>query len=149
MSKIDPTLMSKHCSMSFKRSQLFTDIETGLTVKKAMEEKTKDNFICTLRLIYFISCGFIFVYLSEGLYQNFVGSKVILTASDLAIGHQGLTVPVLSICSQDPFKNYSKPMFTLEEYMENSMNVTESIVKGYSLVRFEGDNPTYYVSLLL
>ena len=138
--------MSKHCSMSFKRSQLFTDIETGLTVKKAMEEKTKDNFIYTLRLIYFISCGFIFVYLSEGLYQNFVGSKVILTASDLAIGHQGLTVPVLSICSQDPFKNYSKPMFTLEEYMENSMNVTESIVKGYSLMKFEGENPTYYVS---
>ena len=69
-----------------------------------------------------------------------------MTASDLAIGNQGLTEPVISICSQDPFKNYSKPMFTLEEYMENSVNVTESIVKGYSLVRFEGDKPTYYVS---
>ena len=114
--------------------------------KPAMEDKTKANVLLTLRLIYFLSCGCIFVYLSRGLYQNFVESKVILTASDLAIGRTDLPVPHMSICSTDPFKNYTKSMFTLKEYMENSVNVTNSTLIDYSLLKYEGDAAIFHVS---
>ena len=117
------------------------------SAKPAMEDKTKANLLLTLRLIYFLSCGCIFVYLSRGLYQNFVESKVILTASDLAIGRKDLPVPVMSICSTDPFKNHTKSMFTLKEYMENSVNVTNSTLIDYSLLKYEGDSVIYHVRI--
>ena len=112
-----------------------------------MQNNRKESLICLFRLFYFVSCGCIFLYLSQGLYQNFIGSKVILTISDLPIGDSGLMKPVIAICSEDPFRNYSKSMFTLKEYMNNSVNVTNDILMGYSLANFQGDKqPFVYVS---
>ena len=112
-----------------------------------MQNNRKESIICLFRLFYFVSCGCIFLYLSQGLYQNFIGSKVILTISDLPIGDSGLMKPVIAICSEDPFRNYSKSMFTLKEYMNNSVNVTNDILMGYSLANFQGDKqPFVYVS---
>ena len=63
------------------------------------------------------------------------------------VRHNGVLSPVLQICAKTPFKNYSKAMFTLDEYMENSVNVTQSLLLDYSLLKFQGDEkPTPLVS---
>ena len=112
-----------------------------------MAMKTKKKLVLTFRLIYFISCGYIFIYLSQGLYQNFTGSKVILTVSDLPVGNKGLLAPAIAVCSKNPLKNYSKAMLTLQEYMDNSKNVTSTILIDYTLLKFNpGSRPSIYVS---
>ena len=112
-----------------------------------MLERKRNVIISLFRVVYFALCGYLFVYLSQGLYQNYVGSKVILTSNDSPIGGKGLLAPALKICAKTPFKNYSKAMFTLDEYMENSVNVTQSLLLDYSLLKFQGDEkPTPYVS---
>ena len=112
-----------------------------------MLERKRNIIISVFRVVYSAVCGYLFVYLSQGLYQNYVGSKVILTSNDSPIGGKGLLAPALKICAKTPFKNYSKAMFTLDEYMENSVNVTQSLLLDYSLLKFQGDEkPTPYVS---
>ena len=133
--------------LAFEEASLSNDQLLSGEYSYKMQNNRKESLICLFRLFYFVSCGCIFLYLSQGLYQNFIGSKVILTISDLPIGDSGLMKPVIAICSEDPFRNYSKSMFTLKEYMNNSVNVTNDILMGYSLANFQGDKqPFVYVS---
>ena len=117
-----------------------------------MGAKTKAKFICALRIIYFISCGCIFVYLIRELYKSFTGNKVILTSSDDYLQDNQLLAPILAICSNKPLRDHAKPMFNLQEYMENSVNVSEKILMGYSAINIQGatiDTFKPYVSTYL
>ena len=103
-----------------------------------MGAKAKAKFIWALRIIYFISCGCIFVYLIRELYKSFTGSKVILTSSDDYLQDKQLVAPTLAICSNKPLRDHEKPMFNLQEYMENSVNVSKEILMGYSAINIQG-----------
>ena len=103
-----------------------------------MGAKAKAKFIWALRIIYFISCGCIFVYLIRELYKSFTGSKVILTSSDDYLQNKQLVAPTLAICLNKPLRDHEKPMFNLQEYMENSVNVSKEILMGYSAINIQG-----------
>ena len=66
------------------------------------------------------------------------GNKVILTSSDDYLQDNQLLAPILAICSNKPLRDHAKPMFNLQEYMDNSVNVSEKILMGYSAINIQG-----------
>ena len=50
---------------------------------------TKRRLFAVFRAIYFLPCAYTFFYLSRGLIENYVGSKVIATSSESVIGEGG------------------------------------------------------------
>ena len=100
-----------------------------------LEVITKKRLFAVFRAIYFLPCGYTFFYLSHGLIDNYVGSKVIATLSESVIGEGGFApAPLIAICSDQPYKNNSIPMYTIEDYMRNSNNVTDTTLIDYALV---------------
>ena len=43
---------------------------------------------------------------------------------------------MLAVCAKDAFKNSTAQMLTLDDYMDNTVNVTENILLGYSFMKF-------------
>ena len=100
-----------------------------------LEVITKRRLFAVFRAIYFLPCAYTFFYLSRGLIENYVGSKVIATSSESVIGKGGFApAPLIAICSDQPHKNNSMPMYTVEDYIENSNNVTDTTLIDYTLV---------------
>ena len=91
----------------------------------------------TLRILLIIGCIAVFFYISQGLIRDFFERTVIVTESDDHIGDNPVLNPQIMICSRDPFSNPKMPMFSREEYMENTVNVTESILAAGAIMNID------------
>ena len=91
----------------------------------------------TLRILLIIGCIAVFFYISQGLIRDFFERTVIVTESDDHIGEKPVLNPQIMICSRNPFSNPKMPMFSREEYMDNTVNVTESILAAGAVMNID------------
>ena len=89
-----------------------------------------------LKLLSFVACGLIFYYLSQGLIANFNSKKEIVTTAEHKIGKEW-EGPVIAICSKRGFRDKRMNMPTLDDYLKNTVNVTEEILFGYAYMKYE------------
>ena len=96
---------------------------------------TQRNVKLVLRTFLLILCGCIFYLISIGLIDNFLKKRVIVTTSNTPIGNNPVQAPLIAICAKSPFKNGLQAMFTKEQLMQNSINITEEILLNVYLTK--------------
>ena len=100
-----------------------------------MGSNTIDNVHLIMRLVLVSSCGGIFISLSYNLCVAYFNKKVITTSEDEPIGGRLVQAPLFAVCAKDPFRKPLGEMFTLVEYMQNAVNVTEDIIEKSYLIK--------------
>ena len=104
----------------------------------------KVTLLLALKFLTFFICSCIFYILSYKLFVNYFSHKVIVTSAEVPMGK--VTPPAVMVCSQIGFRNNTMVMLTLDDYMENTINVTENILLDYSYTRYGGDAQDFGIS---
>ena len=106
---------------SLKLSQVLVRVESSVS-------RYRHNF--------FIFSVIIFVWVSNGLFDNFIKRRVIVTKSERKSGRDSLPSFLIGVCSRDSsFKDAQKTMYTVAEYMQNSANASKRILMKSAIIR--------------
>ena len=96
----------------------------------------RENVALAFKVSFFIFSVIIFVWVSNGLFDNFIKRRVIVTKSEGKSGRDSLPSFLIGICSRDSsFKDARKTMYTVAEYMQNSANATNRILMKSAIIR--------------
>ena len=107
-----------------------------MTKQNNKKTKQKKCLLNCLRILLIAVCFSVFMIISYELLDNYFSGKVAVS-SDWDYDNKLTQVkpPMVVICAQDPFGKGTdlREMFTIEEYMQKSINVTEAVVKMVSI----------------
>ena len=107
-----------------------------MTKQNNKKTKQKKCLLNCLRILLIAVCFSVFMIISYELLDNYFSGKVAVS-SDWDYDNKLTQVkpPMVVICAQDPFGKGTdlREMFTIEEYMQKSINVTKAVVKMVSI----------------
>ena len=103
-------------------------------VKKNMKQESIQKIQNIIRTLLIAVSVCIFIYISYDLAVNFFSRKVIVTENwDYENNITEFKPPLIAICAQDPFAHQVRPMYSIEEFMQHSINVTKSVLRNVSI----------------
>ena len=96
----------------------------------------RENVALAFKVSFFIFSVIMFVWVSNGLFDNFIKRRVIVTKSERKSGRDSLPSFLIGVCSRDSsFKDAQKTMYTVAEYMQNSANASKRILMKSAIIR--------------
>ena len=100
-----------------------------------------------LKIISTLVCIAGFVYLSASTFNDYMAGSTTMVKSteSLGIEEQAEVAPVVLICSKSPFKDPLQKMTTVQSYMDNTMDVNQTLLKNKCVFDFKNSS----VSILL
>ena len=116
----------------------FSNIADQMMIKQNNKKirKQKKSILNCLRILLIAVCFSVFMIISFELLDNYFSGKVTVS-SDWDYDNKLTQVkpPMVVICARDPFGKGTdlREMFTIEEYMQKSINVTKAVVKMVSI----------------